>query len=315
MIGTLLSIIGVIITICFGIYSIWFNKKNKRKVSLEFKKKECYSLFKDDVSRLNIEMSYNKKPVSSSLMLLKAKLVNNGQGDIDKSRIYKPLKLIADKNFKWLEAKITNKPDGAISELEILNENELKVEWDLLKAEESIEFEALIEIKNVENSVVDNASVFYDTLTFDYRITDLNSIQEEKPKSDNFFNMIVYPFLIIIILMGFMISDIFPTIHFLPRQYELEYVIANHDSTENATILPIRENRVEVLKLKSKESIIMPINDFNRKYKVLKIDDVNVSTFDAKFNRFTGIFFIFSGCWLLMLRTYRNIKRKQKFKK
>ena len=59
----------------------------------------------------------------------------------------------------------------------------------------------------------------------------------------------------------------------------------------------------------------MPINDFNRKYKVLKIDDVNVSTFDAKFNRFTGIFFIFSGCWLLMLRTYRNIKRKQKFKK
>jgi hypothetical protein len=315
MIGTILSIIGVLITIGFGVYSVWTYKKSKKIVSLEFKNKECYSLFKDDVSRLNIELSYNSKPISNSIILFKAKIINNGQVDIDKSRIYKPLKLISDKNFNWLEARITNKPDSATASVEKLSVNELKFEWDLLKVDESIEFEALIEIENIEKGYEDNAFVFYETLGFDFRITDLKSVQKEKPKSDHYFRILMYPFIIIIIGLGIVIADIFPTINIMPKQYDIEYMIIKNNSTEKAYLLPIRGDRVMVVKKNGDESDIMPISVFNRNYKISKVEDINVSNFDALWNRITGILFVFMGILLIITRITRGVIRKNKLKK
>ena len=61
MIGIILTIVGIIISIGFGIYSIWSYRKSKRNISLEFQAKECYSLFKEDVNRLNIELILERK--------------------------------------------------------------------------------------------------------------------------------------------------------------------------------------------------------------------------------------------------------------
>ena len=49
-----LTILGLVLTVLFGIYSIYTYRKTNKKVSMGFENKECYSLFRDDVNRLNI---------------------------------------------------------------------------------------------------------------------------------------------------------------------------------------------------------------------------------------------------------------------
>jgi hypothetical protein len=55
--GNVLAIVGLALALVFGIFSIWAYRKSKKKTSLRFRKVQCYSLFKDDVARLNIEVS------------------------------------------------------------------------------------------------------------------------------------------------------------------------------------------------------------------------------------------------------------------
>jgi hypothetical protein len=180
MIGTILGIVVILITIGFGIYSVVIYKKSRKTVNLEFENKECYSLFRDDVNRLNIELTYNKKPITNTLILLKARLKNNGQVDIDKNRIYNPLKVISNSDFKWLEATITSKPDGASASIEIIDSYNIQINWDLLKKDEFIDIEALSETTENKELGEEKSVVFYNNLKFDYRITDLSSIRKEK---------------------------------------------------------------------------------------------------------------------------------------
>lgn len=306
MIGIILGVIGIVITCAFGLYSIWIYKKSKNTVSLQFRNRECYSLFSEDVNRLNIEISYNKKPLSNTLILLKARLINNGKVDIDKNRIFNPLKIKSNSDFKWLEATITSHSIGATTDIQISNKNEIQIEWDLLKKDEYIEIEALAENIGSDNSESEKAIEFYNGLVFDYRITDLNSIQNEKqlPTNEKRKNRIyklakvvgsIALFFGIIVLL----SEIFPTYQIFPQRHIIKYGIHDGKKVKVATIKSKSAEQLQITIDNTEEELELSIKEFNEKYKIVDIKKFSISPNETIILRIFGG--IYTGLGLILL--------------
>lgn len=308
MTGTILGIIGITITIAFGIYAIWTYKKSKRNISLEFQNKECYSLFRNDVNRLNIELSYNKKPLSNTLILLKAKLINNGKIDIDKNRIYSPLKIISTQEYKWLESTITSQPNGASTSIQLKSDNKIQIDWDLLKKEEFVEIEALAEIVDGDNPDGEKAIDFYNGLTFDFRITDLNSIQKEKQvsameKRKNSLTKQAKFGGIGAILLGslFLLFYFVPELIFMPEKHIIEYFITDGTHEKIGSVKSTKQNEVNVTFTETEEKIELSVDDFNKLYKIQQIKRLTIDPKSRMFYLYLGITYIILGGILFIL--------------
>jgi len=319
MIGTILGFTGVLATLAFGIYQIWVYKRKKRIVSIEFKSKECYSLFSDDVRRLNIEVSYNKEPISSALILLKAQIINNGLGDIDRNRIYKPLKIISSNEFKWLESRITFQPPGATTNIELITQNEIQIDWDLLKSKEFIEIEALIEIKDHNTIDEDKAVNFLKGITFDYRITDLNSIHKQDPilRDENEFK---YRFLKTVATAVIGVGLLIVILSFVPvspffSEKRFEYVISIDSTKTYGSLLITKKDSIEVIISNTNEKTKMTIKEFNEGYKIERIDKIIDNPDKSKETRLFGLIYSLLGALMLGLNSKRFkkliIKKRQ----
>lgn len=312
MLGNILGIVGLIFTLIFGIYSIWVAKKTNKKVSLGLEKKECYSLFKQDINRLKIDVKYNNEIIENYLILFKGILINNGKTDIDKSRIYKPIQLKTKKNYKWLETNVYEKPDGSSITLTKLNDTTLELSWDLLKANEKIEFESLIEIPN--NIEIDEISDdFYNSIEFDFRITDINQVDKlseintiEK-KNIRQRNKMLY-LSIFTFLAGFYIffnPELPENIALLYSKKEIQFNILNKKDTINTVLYSKKENTIT---LKNDDSKIeKKISDFNKNYKILNVDKTIAES--KMFSRIMGGIYILMSIisFLLFYRRKKTI--------
>lgn len=317
MTGTILGIIGIVLTVGFGIYSIWSYKKSRRNVSLEFQRKECYSLFRDDVNRLNIEIVYNKKPLTRTLILLKAKLLNNGQIDIDKNRIYSPLKIKSTDDFNWLETTITSNPESATTSVKLISETEIQLDWDLLKKDEFIEFEALAEVVNTDKQYLEKALDFYNGLFFDFRITDLNSIQKEKLFSNsnrqrNFLSRITKVTALAAIFLGivFLVFGFFPNMSILGKD-TLKYRIEIKGLEKSGIIKTSKGDNVKLSLDDSKEEVILSVDQFNKMCKIKVVEKIVTDPHTTFISYTFGIVYIIMGGFLLTTNLLRN-KRKKK---
>lgn len=318
MIGTILGILGIVITLIFGGYSIWAYKKNKRNVSLEFLNKECYSLFRDDVNRLNIDLIYNKKPLNNTLILLKAKLANNGQIDIDKNRVYSPLKIITTDDYRWLESNIASKPEGSQVSISIQNDNQIQLDWDLLKKNEQIEIEGLVEIKNSETSDGEKGIEFYNSLSFDYRITDLNSVQKEKQISRNlrrrmFSRRLNDTAAITAILLGvlFISFEFIPKIDFMKKEI-VKYNLHKGENESIASLIPSKSDMIKITIDDIEEAKELTVEEFNNSYKIKKIENISPDPNGSLFNRTLGIIYFVMGLLLVLMNLYRKKKAANK---
>ncbi|MGG6232333.1 hypothetical protein [Tenacibaculum sp. SDUM215027] len=321
MIGTILGILGIVFTLGFGGYSIWVYKKSKRNVSLEFRNTECYSLFRDDVNRLNIELIYNKTTVNNTLILLKAKLINNGQIDIDKNRIYNPLKIKTTEIYKWLEATVTSSPTGASTNIELISDQEIQLNWDLLKHNEYIEIEALVEIIGELEKEGEKGTEFYNNLNFDYRITDLNSIQKEKQISNSIrrkalSNKMSKIMAIVSIIIGalFLSFEFFPAINIMEKQV-VSYAIKKGNN-ELVSIISVN-NKSDKIKLSiegEEDEREITIDEFNRTYELQKIKKTTIDPKSSLFNRIIGAVYIGLGLLLLLLEQLFSLLKKRKKK-
>jgi len=301
MLGTLLTIFGLLLTIAFGIYEIWINNKTKRAVSLEFQNVECYTLFKDDINKLNIEVIHGGNVLLNTVILLKAKLLNNGQIDIDKGRIYSPLKIITTEKFNWLETKITSKPNGVNSNLTTISKSEIQLDWDLLKKDECIEFESLIEIVCKNNLNGSNVNEFYTGLSFDFRITDLSSIQKERRvpyvmRKLAFYEKLEKKLFILLTLVGLFVLVISSTPLFNSIIGEItEYQIINDGIQSKAFIYSEGSDKIKLINEDLKEERILSINEFNKTYKIKGIEK-NFTDLKNKWAFIiAGIFYILVG--------------------
>lgn len=135
MTGIILGILGLIVTIVLGYYSIILTRKSRQITSLTFKNVECFSLFSSVIRKLKIDVNYNDKKIEHPLILFKGEIINTGSLDIDKASIYEPLKLISSEHFNWIEINLLKESKKTNSEIVKINNKEIQICWDLLKRE------------------------------------------------------------------------------------------------------------------------------------------------------------------------------------
>ena len=280
---------------------------------------QCYSLFREDVNRLNIEIIYNKKTFTNALILFKVKIVYNGSIDIDKNRIFKPLKIISSKEFTWLETRKIEESNGSISNIKIVSPHDLQIEWDLLKTNEYIEFEALIEI--IDGSKLDNdkTTIFYNGLYFDFRITDLSKITKENRTQINPLRKYIakYEFILYIINFPFglflILNNCYPPLELIPPEGQIILNMSNGTSHIKGSINLNSNNGIRLNVLDTNQRINLPVDDFNKKYKINTVYKADVSKSSFYFQILSGGLLIIAsfGLFYLYAKDYKKNKRKR----
>jgi hypothetical protein len=182
-IDTLLAILGVISTIVIGYIGVRYTLKYRKKTDIIFLKNTCASLFKAIVKNIDeIEINFQGKQIDENLILFKGTFFNNGNVDVDKSIIHKPLEIELPSDFHWKTYKVINASRGLDVELSV-NDNKLIFEWDLFKEGEYITFDCLIEYKNANDAEKDTnrdvSRVLLQDMKFNHRITNLKSVNKE----------------------------------------------------------------------------------------------------------------------------------------
>jgi len=179
---TMLSILGIILTLGLGILSIRYALKFRNKLRLTYIHEACISLFRSIVQNMDgIEISYENKPINPSLILFKGSFINNGNMDIDNSIVHEPLCMKLPPAYIWLKAKIVNSSHDVKVNCRLRNPNELEFSWDLLKKDEFFRFDSLIQAKDDTNlTEIALETKLRKSITFSHRITNLDSIEKER---------------------------------------------------------------------------------------------------------------------------------------
>jgi hypothetical protein len=163
-----------------------------------------------------IKIQYNGQPVSDQMTYLKASFINLGTIDLSTKRNDHKLKIRLEKDVKWLNCKITKMSAGVTAEVKV-KENELDFDFDLLKKNEFIQFEAIAETYS-ENSLIK-------ALNFEHRIPNTGKI-EKLGALDNkpFSSLFIFGIFIMTLLITF---GVIYTIFF---QFDPNLRFINHEN-------------------------------------------------------------------------------------
>ncbi|MEA3476379.1 MAG: hypothetical protein U9R23_08085 [Candidatus Cloacimonadota bacterium] len=261
MINNILAAVGVIITIIIGIIGVKYTLKQKNKTQLTFLKHSCISLFKAIVKNLDdIEIKYQGNIIGENLILLKGTIFNNGNADIDKAIVHKPLTLTLPDNYSWINYKVIDSSDGLVVNVKKV-ENSLQFNWDLLKEREFFSIDCLIEFNSDKkddeiDTEIDLRRNLLNNLEFKHRITNLKSVNSEESVPSPmpiggllFFSLI----LLSIVYVGFYFSAgqfVFP-------KYEI-YQEVLIDSTLNIAKLKATDDKtIELVNQKGNNILIL----------------------------------------------------------
>jgi hypothetical protein len=233
------------------------------------------------------------------LILLKAQIINDGDNDIDKNQVV----LISSKEFSWLEIKVITKQKYPKSAIKLINENEVQIEWDLLKSGELIEFEAIVKVSDKISEDGDEVADFLEGITFDHRIKDLKKVLigdiPTRKRSD-----IVFACIIMALGVYIFIESFFPTTEFDASKHFIEYNICNDSASTTIGIsIKDREEIALYYPMEEKEETLS-IDDFNERFKINHIEKINKHNKEESplSVRIFGLCFVLLGSWFLRKR-------------
>lgn len=198
----ILAIIGLLLSVVFGVWGIAVTVRKKYPGRISFVEENALGLFNSMVKNFpEIKIQYENSPISEQMVYLKASFINTGVSDLSTKELSQKLKISLKENIKWINCKLTGMSKDVICDLKIVN-NELVFDFDLLKKNEFIRFDAFAEIKNSDKP----RTSFRKAITFSHRIpntakVDRKNYLNEEEISDKRFefkkNMIIASFIVI----------------------------------------------------------------------------------------------------------------------
>ena len=312
---TVLAILGVILTIVIGIVGVHYTLKQQKTIQLTFLKNTCISLFKAIVKNLDdIEIKYQGNKIGENLILFKGTIYNNGNIDIDKSIVHKPLTLELPEHYSWIKYKIIDSSDGLDIQVNKDNNN-LIFDWGLLKEGEFFTFDSLIEYqsdKNLENKdEVDLRKDLLDNITFSHRITNLKNIKKEKtiPRPMPFMGMLIMSIVFLSLVFG---GFYFSVGQYLFPKYEIYQEVSINSTINIVRLEPISNNSIELKD--SKDNIILEtsIDDYIKKSNnkmIIKKKKVDYAALIV--GGFFGLFYLIM--WIVLI--FSEMKERKLYKK
>lgn len=314
------AIMGILFTVILSLVGYILTIKSKQKTRLEFKKRECYSVFNSVVEKLKIDIHYQDKKITNPLILFKGEISNTGSTDIDKQLIRKPIKLITNENYEWLEVYLLNGESETNAVVKKINQKEIAIEWDLLKKGEKVEFEALIEVKDNKDPKSDilGALNFYASLKFEHRITNLDKIICEDQYKTFY---VIRNFRRVMFSLG-LVSLIFGLFTLSSQRFVKKYLFTSSDVTPFYELSSNKNNAVSVytinihsddlivLKDKTGKKLKSSLNDFNSEYTIKKVKYTK-ENLSKRLYWVYGIFFSIFGL-LVLIAAGRDMSKELK---
>jgi hypothetical protein len=300
-IDTTLAIIGLIVTILLGYLGLKYTLKYRKKTEIIFLKNSSLSLFKTIVKNLDeIEINFQGKKINENLILFKGTFFNNGNIDIEKSIVYKPLEIELPDNYSWVSNKIIDSSDGLNIELKQV-ENKLIFQWDLLKEGEHFTFDSLVEYKaqEKESESINIGRKLLKDININHRITDLKKIKKENsiPRPTS----ITGVFIMSIIILALVTSTSYYSFgQYLFPKYIVLTEVKSNSGAKFVSIKAIDEKTISFLDKDDDETLTISKNSFP-KYNLgtLKIEKQKIDYLNLIGLGFISIlYFIF---WIIFL--------------
>lgn len=219
----ILTIIGVIISLIFGVVGIYLAvRKQQYPGEITFIKESIVSLFGEIVEHIeNLQITYKTQPIQRNLVLLKGHLLNTGSIDITQEKVKGNLTAILPEGYRWLESKIIATSSGLESNLSIYQENELSFDLGLFRRDETISFQALAQIPPAENEKK-ISDLFDKVLIWHHRIAETkNNIQKSTYHPPRFSKYDWYILITCIFLILFPITFFIPQVRGINVNYEI----------------------------------------------------------------------------------------------
>ena len=141
--------------------------------------RDAIILSKDISDTFNsLEIMHEGVAVQSNTMILKLGIVNYGDIDIDKTSIHKVLKVDLPKHFKVLDAKVIKSTSDVRHNLKTFK-NAVSVGWDLLKSDEFILFNILVDFDSEKEKKQPEEKRMERWYNLSYRFTNLSKVEVE----------------------------------------------------------------------------------------------------------------------------------------
>jgi len=272
MVEILVAIVGIILTILFGIYTIIKMKKKDPKVELFFSKNDSLVLVSQTSNELGLEINYNGEKITNPIILLDANLKNTGTIDIDRSMILQPLTIVFPQEYNCLKATVLSAPENSSIEISIFNKHKISLSWDLLKKKESLELEIIVEQVDKIPDEISPLLRFYEKIKLESRITNLRNIKKGDFKSilTMYYNQKAY-YWFLIFLFYFIMGVSIIVIPIPKVSYDLLYVLEYNNTYSKEKILLVDKQSLILKNSYNNEKKHMSIHDFNKEYSIKNI--------------------------------------------
>lgn len=189
-----------------AIWGIRATLKAKKEPEIMYLEEICIPLFDSIVKNMEgMEIFFEKKTIEPSLMFLKGSFYNSGSIDIDSKDIHQPLTIILPEKLKWKRVRVLETASGMNVASRIKGASEVEFNWDLLKKNEFIKFDALIDASGYKPPKEGTGlrSLSKD-IRFSQRIANLDkisTIQNVRPKIESILINSVYPLILVAMLV------------------------------------------------------------------------------------------------------------------
>jgi|WetSurMetagenome_2_1015567.scaffolds.fasta_scaffold02589_8 hypothetical protein len=329
MIEFFIGVAGVFLTLMFGVFSIIVYRSEKNKTRMNLSWKECVCLSNEEINRLNRLLKNNKSDIKNPIFNFKVRLANSGLLDIDKNKVFKPIKMIAPSNIKWLRVNSFSENDNI--KIKILKEGEIGIKWDLFKKGEFVDIEIIAEITKPFIDVIkefgsaelaNDSENLFNNLKFDFRITDLKFISKEEvvfvPTEIKVFSRLFNLKAIANIFCGafiLLLINLFPQSKIFSEPiYKLDYYLVSDSIVEKCRISP--SSKANGIDLYVGNKIIpksLSIESFNSKYKIESINSVKTSSRSTLMYKVLGFVWMSIGIFCLIVINIFVFVRKKIF--
>lgn len=146
-INTWYMFIPLVITLLIFMYQSYLRKRDNNDYEISFIINEgTFLLNWVGLELIKLKLEYDNVRFKANSILYQGTILNSGNNDIDTESFYKPLAIKLGRNYKLKNIEITHKPEGIDLKYKRIN-NTLLFEWDLLKSDEFIKFNTIVEFK------------------------------------------------------------------------------------------------------------------------------------------------------------------------
>ncbi len=269
-----LAILGVVSTVLLGIMGIFytFKLRNNHKLLLIGRDLQCtfrsFGLNVDDIS-----ISFKGQPLGQKVAFFRATIINDGNTDIDKSIIYKPLQIKAPNSCKWLHAVISQNSAGLSAEVNIIAPDTLEFTWDILKKGELLTFDSLVEVslpkpkKHIEKCNLPICLHQFDNgLKISHRISNIGSV--ERSYSKDFSKSYKLKKLLIPLFVNFVMGTTLIILNILNPSNEIRYSIKTGNQEKIVRLIAINHNSVKIKAIDKSIKETLPLDEIKKKYQL-----------------------------------------------